>query len=96
MVNYKTLFVTLAHLIRVVQNCEKNKMNIKNISIIFSPTLGIPAGIFTLMMAEFPSLFQTTADIDAKRGLLSTETTPNSAEVTTNLRNYTKNDTSIE
>jgi RalA-binding protein 1 len=66
-VNYMSLMVIIAHLIRVVQNSEKNKMNVRNISIVFSPTLGIPAGIFTLMMAEFPTVFETTPEIDRRR-----------------------------
>jgi RhoGAP domain len=60
-VNYRCIQVILAHLIRVVQNCDKNKMNVRNISIVFSPTLGIPAGIFTLMMAEYPTVFEAGA-----------------------------------
>jgi hypothetical protein len=32
-------------------------MTVRNISIVFSPTLGIPAGIFTLMLAEFSMIF---------------------------------------
>ncbi|KAI8903599.1 hypothetical protein EDD86DRAFT_250314 [Gorgonomyces haynaldii] len=56
-VNFHSLKVLLGHLIRVVKISDKNKMNVRNISIVFSPTLGMPAGIFTLMMAEYPTLF---------------------------------------
>eukprot|EP00842_Homolaphlyctis_polyrhiza_P005057 jgi/Hompol1/5552/HPOL_004572-RA len=51
--NYTLLRAIVGHLIRVVHRCEVNKMSVKNISIVFSPTLGIPAGLFTLMMAEY-------------------------------------------
>jgi RalA-binding protein 1 len=56
-VNYKTMQALFAHLIRVIQNSSKNKMNLRNISIVFSPTLGIPAGLFGIMLAEYPVLF---------------------------------------
>ena len=56
-VNYISIKVLLGHLIRVVKHCDQNKMNVRNISIVFSPTLGIPAGTFTLMMAEYFTLF---------------------------------------
>ena len=32
-------------------------MTVRNIAIVFSPTLGVPAGLFTLMMAEYPTIF---------------------------------------
>jgi RalA-binding protein 1 len=44
-------------LINIVQNNLVNKMNIRNMGIVFSPTLQIPAGIFTLMLSEFKQVF---------------------------------------
>lgn len=64
-INHRCLRVLLVHLIRVVQACDKNKMNVRNISIVFSPTLGIPAGVFTLMMAEYPDLFDAESESEA-------------------------------
>ena len=32
-------------------------MSVRNIGIVFSPTLGIPAGVFTLLLAEFQAIF---------------------------------------
>jgi RalA-binding protein 1 len=37
-------------------------MSVRNIAIVFSPTLGIPAGIFTLMLAEFSNAFEWSPD----------------------------------
>jgi len=34
-----------------------NKMNMRNVGIVFSPTLGIPAGVFSLMLGEFNRVF---------------------------------------
>jgi hypothetical protein len=55
--NYTLLRVLIAHLITVVQNSDENKMSIRNIGIVFSPTLQISAGVFTLMMAEYDDVF---------------------------------------
>ena len=32
-------------------------MTVRNVGIVFSPTLGIPAGVFSLMLSEFPRVF---------------------------------------
>jgi hypothetical protein len=53
-----------AHLIRVVQNSDVNKMTMRNVGIVFSPTLGIPAGIFNLFLSEFDYIFWTNDDND--------------------------------
>ncbi|KAJ3041005.1 hypothetical protein HDV00_010078 [Rhizophlyctis rosea] len=55
--NYTLMRSLIAHLIRVVQNSDKNRMTVKNMGIVFSPTLQVPAGVFTLMMAEYESVF---------------------------------------
>ncbi|KAI9495042.1 hypothetical protein BDB00DRAFT_927736 [Zychaea mexicana] len=63
--NYTLLRALTAHLIRVVQHSDINKMTVRNVSIVFSPTLGIPAMIFNLFMSEFEYVFWTTEDGDA-------------------------------
>ncbi|KAI8882577.1 RhoGAP-domain-containing protein [Backusella circina FSU 941] len=63
--NYTLLRALTAHLIRVVQHSDINKMTMRNVSIVFSPTLGIPATIFNLFMSEFEYIFWTTEDGDA-------------------------------
>jgi RalA-binding protein 1 len=55
--NYCLLRALSAHLIRIVQNSSLNKMTVRNVGIVFSPTLGIPAGVFSLMLSEFPRVF---------------------------------------
>ncbi|TPX68366.1 hypothetical protein SpCBS45565_g03134 [Spizellomyces sp. 'palustris'] len=70
--NYTLLRTLMAHLVRVVQKCEVNKMTVRNVGIVFSPTVGVPAGVFTLMMAEFASVFwwdgreETRGSLDAE------------------------------
>ncbi|KAI8091463.1 uncharacterized protein B0P05DRAFT_527663 [Gilbertella persicaria] len=63
--NYTLLRALTAHLIRVVQHSDVNKMTMRNVSIVFSPTLGIPATIFNLFMSEFEYIFWITKDGDA-------------------------------
>ncbi|KAI9019390.1 hypothetical protein CLU79DRAFT_248978 [Phycomyces nitens] len=60
--NYTLLRTLSAHLIRVVQNAEINKMNMRNIGIVFSATLGIPSGIFNLLLSEFSYVFWTKSE----------------------------------
>ncbi|ODO07778.1 hypothetical protein I350_03357 [Cryptococcus amylolentus CBS 6273] len=55
--NYALLRALTAHLILVVQNAGTNKMTLRNIGIVFSPTLGIPAGIFSELISNFGPIF---------------------------------------
>lgn len=55
--NYSLLRALTAHLILIVQNSNTNKMTMRNVGIVFSPTLGIPAGVFSLMLGEFNRVF---------------------------------------
>jgi RalA-binding protein 1 len=60
--NYSLLRALTAHLISVVQNANVNKMTMRNVGIVFSPTLGIPAGVFSLMLGEFNRVFNVNDD----------------------------------
>lgn len=46
-------------------------MTMRNVGIVFSPTLGIPAGVFSLMLGEFNRVFNVDVDEDSAsaRGL---------------------------
>lgn len=59
LVNYTLLRSLCAHLIRVIENSDQNKMTLKNISIVFSATLDIPSSIFNLLLIEFDYIFST-------------------------------------
>lgn len=67
--NYSLLRALTAHLILIVQNASTNKMTMRNVGIVFSPTLGIPAGVFSLMLGEFNRVF----NVDAGREQLDGE-----------------------
>ncbi|TDL23658.1 RhoGAP-domain-containing protein [Rickenella mellea] len=60
--NYSLLRALTAHLILIVQNSNVNKMTVRNVGIVFSPTLGIPAGVFSLMLGEFNRVFNVDGD----------------------------------
>ncbi|KAL7329473.1 Rho GTPase activating protein [Mucor circinelloides] len=57
--NYTLLRTLIAHLIHIVHNADINKMTLRNVGIVFAPTLSIPSGIFTLFMSEFEYIFYT-------------------------------------
>ncbi|CAO3590290.1 unnamed protein product [Absidia cylindrospora] len=60
--NYTLLRTLSAHLIHIVQNAGVNKMTLRNLGIVFSATLGIPAVIFNLFLTEFEYVFWTKQD----------------------------------
>jgi len=62
--NYSLLRALTAHLILIVQNASVNKMTMRNVGIVFSPTLGIPAGVFSLMLGEFKRVFSVDGMLD--------------------------------
>ncbi|KAI8996360.1 hypothetical protein BD414DRAFT_477690 [Trametes punicea] len=62
--NYSLLRALTAHLILIVQNANVNKMTMRNVGIVFSPTLGIPAGVFSLMLGEFNRVFNVDGTLE--------------------------------
>ncbi|EJD07549.1 RhoGAP-domain-containing protein [Fomitiporia mediterranea MF3/22] len=60
--NYSLLRALTAHLILIVQNSNINKMTMRNVGIVFSPTLGVPAGVFSLMLGEFNRVFNVNGE----------------------------------
>ena len=55
--NYALLRALTAHLILIVRNSSTNKMTLRNIGIVFCPTLSIPAGIFSELVSHFGPIF---------------------------------------
>lgn len=79
--NYSLLRALTAHLILIVQNSAVNKMSMRNVGIVFSPTLGIPAGVFSLMLGEFNQVFNV-GDVEEELGELEVDTRRNSRQYT--------------
>lgn len=59
--NYSLLRTLCSHLIKIIELSDVNKMTMRNVGIVFSPTLGIPAGVFALFLTEFDWVFYTSA-----------------------------------
>ncbi|KAI9353708.1 Rho GTPase activation protein, partial [Obelidium mucronatum] len=55
--NYILLETLISHLVSIVQASNVNKMSVRNVGIVFAPTLGVPALVFILLLAEFNDLF---------------------------------------
>ena len=56
--NLALLKALSGHLNRVVHHCDKNKMTVRNISIVFSPTLNIPASVLSIFLSEYTTVFE--------------------------------------
>ncbi|GAA5869996.1 hypothetical protein JCM3774_004333 [Rhodotorula dairenensis] len=56
-----------AHLCTIAQNAETSKMNLRNLGIVFSPTLAIPAPLFTLFLSEFDLVFAVDRETGAAK-----------------------------
>ncbi|KDR67937.1 hypothetical protein GALMADRAFT_257428 [Galerina marginata CBS 339.88] len=84
--NYSLLRALTAHLILIVQNSNVNKMTMRNVGIVFSPTLGIPAGVFSLMLGEFNRVFNVGAEGDGSGTEDGTQENP--SELRRNSRQY--------
>lgn len=56
-VNFCLVRAISAFLIGVINNADVNKMTIRNVGIVFSPTLSIPAPVFAMFLTEFDAIF---------------------------------------
>ena len=55
--NFTLLKALSGHLLRIVDNSDINKMTIRNVGIVFSPTLNIPAQVFSMFLHEYRYIF---------------------------------------
>lgn len=49
-------------LIEIVNNAEVNKMTIRNVGIVFAPTLNIPAPVFSMFLTDYERIFCVSPD----------------------------------
>lgn len=47
----------IAFLIKIIRNADTNKMTVRNVGIVFSPTLNIPAPVFALLLQNYDGVF---------------------------------------
>lgn len=57
MANWALIRALSAFLIGIVNNSDVNKMSVRNVGIVFSPTLNIPAPVFSMFLTEFDAIF---------------------------------------
>ncbi|KAL2421199.1 GTPase-activating protein BEM3 [Exophiala dermatitidis] len=65
--NFSLLRTLSQYLLEVVQNADRNKMSVKNVGIVFSPTLNIPAPVFAMFLTDFGAIFDHPSDETAVR-----------------------------
>ncbi|RMZ80630.1 hypothetical protein DV738_g2583, partial [Chaetothyriales sp. CBS 135597] len=80
-VNYALLRAMSEYLLEVVQNSDRNKMTVKNVGIVFSPTLNIPAPVFSMFLTEFNAIFERRRSIDARETVISSPQRSNDEEI---------------
>ncbi|KAI2629512.1 RhoGAP-domain-containing protein [Hypoxylon sp. NC1633] len=55
--NETLLKYLIAFLIKIINNADMNKMTVRNVGIVFSPTLNIPAPVFALLLQNYEGIF---------------------------------------
>lgn len=55
--NATLLKYLIAFLIKIINNATVNKMTVRNVGIVFSPTLNIPAPVFALLLQNYQAVF---------------------------------------
>ena len=55
--NATLLKYLIAFLIKIINNADINKMTARNVGIVFSPTLNIPAQVFAMFMQNYKGIF---------------------------------------
>lgn len=61
-VNYELLQAMASFLILIVDNASLNKMTVRNVGIVFAPTLNIPAPLISMFLTDFPEIFGMPVD----------------------------------
>src|SRR5690349_21199508 len=49
-------------LIEIVENSAVNKMTVRNVGIVFAPTLNIPAPLISFFLTDYPDIFGAPID----------------------------------
>jgi RalA-binding protein 1 len=55
--NATLLQYLISFLIKIINNADMNKMTVRNVGIVFSPTLNIPAPVFALFLQNYEVIF---------------------------------------
>lgn len=60
--NATLLKYLIAFLIKIINNADINKMTVRNVGIVFSPTLNIPAPVFAILLQNYEATFGIDPD----------------------------------
>ncbi|KAF2876512.1 hypothetical protein BDV95DRAFT_228072 [Massariosphaeria phaeospora] len=60
--NHELLRSVSCFLIDIIENAAINKMTVRNVGIVFAPTLNIPAPLISFFLTDFPDIFGTPLD----------------------------------
>lgn len=55
--NETLLKYLVAFLIKIIKHADSNKMTVRNVGIVFSPTLNIPAPVFAVLLQNYEGIF---------------------------------------
>jgi hypothetical protein len=62
MANFELLRHMASFLIEIVDNSGLNKMTVRNVGIVFAPTLNIPAPLIAFFLTDYPDIFGSPID----------------------------------
>ncbi|KAL3457786.1 hypothetical protein BJX64DRAFT_292829 [Aspergillus heterothallicus] len=67
--NLALLRALVQFLIVIVNNSDINKMTVRNVGIVFAPTLNIPAPVFSMFLTEFEEIFDDVPEFYNERAV---------------------------
>ncbi|KAL4801220.1 hypothetical protein BDV18DRAFT_87574 [Aspergillus unguis] len=71
--NLALLRALVQFLIVIVNNSDVNKMTVRNVGIVFAPTLNIPAPVFSMFLTEYDDIFDDIPDSNVNTTKLSVD-----------------------
>ncbi|KAF9886185.1 hypothetical protein FE257_011908 [Aspergillus nanangensis] len=79
--NLVLLRALVQFLMIIVNNSDVNKMTVRNVGIVFAPTLNIPAPVFSLFLTEFDGIFEHMPNSSANAVELTVDQTLSSDDI---------------
>ena len=79
--NFHLMRALSAYLNNVIINQDVNKMGVRNVCIVFSPTLNIPSPVLTMFLNAFDEIFDKEPDPEKAKELPSFEITSSSPDM---------------
>jgi RalA-binding protein 1 len=61
-INFELIRHVSSFLIEIVENAAMNRMTVRNVGIVFAPTLNIPAPLISFFLTDYPDIFGSPLD----------------------------------